>query len=547
MIKKNEQVIITIDDIGTKGEGIGKYEGYTLFVKDTAIGDKVLVKVMKTGKNYGYARLVEIIEPSADRVKPRCPIADKCGGCQIMHINYAKQLEYKEEKLRNCLTRIGGFTDIPMEPICGMDDPYYYRNKSQFPVGKDKEGKVVIGFYAGRTHSIIDTDHCYIGAKENVEIIRFLRSFIEKCKLEPYDEVNHRGLVRHILTRVAYTTGEIMVCLVINGDDIPHKKELVEGLSKINGMKSICLNINRKKTNVILGDRIVPIWGEAYITDNIGPIKYRISPLSFFQINPIQTEKLYNIALDYANLSGNEVVWDLYCGIGTISLFLAQRAKMVYGVEIVAEAIDDARTNAKINGIENVEFYVGAAEEVLPKKYKEDNISADLIVVDPPRKGCDQSLLDTILDIGPEKIVYVSCDPGTLARDLKYLCESKYELKKVRVVDQFGHSVHVETVVLLSQLRQKPDDYIDVDVDVAELEGTSAETKATYEKIKKYVAEHNDGMKVSSLYIAQVKRKCGIELVENFNLPKSEESRQPQCPKEKEEAIIWALKAFKMI
>ena len=449
MIKKSDQVILTIEDIGTNGEGIGKYEGYTLFVNNTTIGDKALVKVMKTGKTYGYARLVELMEPSVYRVEPRCPIADKCGGCQIMHMDYAKQLEYKEDKVKSCLTRIGGFADIPMEPICGMDEPYYYRNKSQYPVGRNKEGNIIIGFYAGRTHSIIDTEHCYIGAKVNIPIIEFLRSFIEDYHIKPYNEEKHTGLLRHILIKVGFQTREIMVCLVINGEDISHKKELIEGLVKIPDMKSICLNINTSKTNAILGDRIVGLWGEPYITDYIGSIKYRISPLSFFQVNPIQTEKLYNIAMDYADLHGDEVVWDLYCGIGTISLFLAQKAKRVYGVEIIPQAIEDARTNARLNGIENVEFYVGAAEGILPSKYKEENIRADIIVVDPPRKGCDQSLLDTILSIAPKRIVYVSCDPATLARDLKYLCESKYEITKVRPVDQFGHSIHVETIVAL--------------------------------------------------------------------------------------------------
>lgn len=451
MVKKNDQLVVTIEDIGTNGEGIGKHQGYTLFIKDTTIGDKVLVKVMKAGKSYGYARLVSIEEPSPYRVKPRCPIADKCGGCQIMHMDYDKQLEYKEDMLRNCLTRIGGFKDIPMEPIFGMDEPYYYRNKSQFPVGRDKNGKVNIGFYAGRTHYIIDTNHCYISAEVNIPIIKFLRSFIEKYNIEPYNESNHTGLIRHILTRVGYSSGEVMVCLVLNGKDIFNKKELVDGLRKIPGMKSICLNVNTSKTNSILGDKIIKVWGEPYITDYIGPVKYRISPLSFFQVNPIQTEKLYRIALDYADLNGDEVVWDLYCGIGTISLFLAQHAKQVYGVEIIPQAIEDARTNAKINNINNVKFYVGAAEDVFPRKYKEDNIKADVIVVDPPRKGCDESLLKTILEMAPERIVYVSCDPATLARDLKYLCAGGYVLKKVRPVDQFGHCVHVETICLMSK------------------------------------------------------------------------------------------------
>lgn len=451
MLQKNDQVTVTIEDIGADGEGIGKHEGYTLFIKDTVVGDKVLVKVMKTGKTYGYARLMELLEPSPSRVTPRCPIADKCGGCQLMHMDYQKQLEYKENKVRSCLTRIGGFTDIPMEPICGMDEPYYYRNKSQFPVGWNKDGSISIGFYAGRTHSIVDTEHCYIGAEVNTQILRFLRSFIETYKIEPYEEETHKGLLRHILTRVGFQTGELMVCLVINGRDIPHKKELVEGLRSIPGMKSICLNINTAKTNVILGDKILPVWGEPYITDSIGPIRYRISPLSFYQVNPEQTKKLYDITLDYAGLNGNEVVWDLYCGIGTISLFLAQKARKVYGVEIIPQAIEDAKANAELNEITNAEFFVGAAEDVLPKMYKEEKIKADIIVVDPPRKGCDQSLLDTILAMAPKKVVYVSCDPATLARDLKYLCEKDYELTKVRAVDQFGHSVHVETVVLLSR------------------------------------------------------------------------------------------------
>lgn len=449
-VKKNDQVVVTIEDIGADGEGIGKFNGYTLFVKDTVVGDEALVKVMKTGKTYGFARLVELIKPSDVRVMPRCPIADKCGGCQLQHMDYEKQLEYKENKVKSCLIRIGGFADIPMEPICGMEEPFYYRNKSQFPVGKRKDGKVAIGFYAGRTHSIIDTEHCYIGAKVNVEILRFLRFFIEKYHIEPYEDETHTGLLRHILTRVGFVTGEIMVCLVINGRDLPHKTELVEGLRKIPGIKSICLNINTAKTNVILGEKVVPVWGEPYITDYIGKVKYRISPLSFFQVNPVQTKKLYETALEYADLQGHETVWDLYCGIGTISLFLAQRAKQVYGVEIIPQAIEDAKTNAKINGIDNAEFFVGAAEEILPRKYRQEMIRADVIVVDPPRKGCDQSLLDTILSMEPKKVIYVSCDPATLARDLKCLCESKYELKKVKAVDQFGHSVHVETVCLLS-------------------------------------------------------------------------------------------------
>jgi 23S rRNA (uracil1939-C5)-methyltransferase len=338
-----------------------------------------------------------------------------------------------------------------MEPILGMDEPYYYRNKSQFPVGRKKDGSLAIGFYAGRTHSIIDTEHCYIGAPINADIIIILRSFFEKYQIEPYNEETGKGLLRHVLTRVGYHTGEVMVCLVINGQKLLHTEELIELLKQIPGMKSICLNINTSNTNVILGDKIIKVWGEPYILDSIGPIKYRISPLSFYQVNPVQTKKLYDTALEYADLHGNETVWDLYCGIGTISLFLAQKAKKVYGVEIIPAAIEDAKENARLNGITNADFYVGAAEEVLPKKYKEDSIHADVIVVDPPRKGCEESLLDTILSMSPKRVVYVSCDPATLARDLKYLCQKDYKLEKVRAVDQFGHSVHVETVALITK------------------------------------------------------------------------------------------------
>lgn len=467
-MNKNDEVIIDIIDIGSDGEGIGKVGsitdgktddkasnknlGFTLFVKNALVGDKVKVKVMKAKKNYGYARIVEIIESSPYRVTPKCEIAHKCGGCSIQHLDYKKQLEYKLSKVQGCLKRIGGFNeDIPFEPIIGMKEPYYYRNKAQFPVSRDKDGNVIIGFYASGTHSIIDTNHCYIGAKENDLIINKVREFITKYNISTYDEEKHEGLVRHILTRVGFVTGEIMVCFIINGKTLPHSEEIVKSLCEIPNMKSISINMNTEKTNVILGDKVKPLYGETFIIDYIGDIKYQISPLSFYQVNPVQTKKLYETALDYSQLEGNEVVWDLYCGIGTISLFLAQKAKQVYGVEIVPQAIEDAKRNAMINGITNAEFFVGAAEDVLPKKYEEDGIYADVIVVDPPRKGCDETLLNTIVTMEPKRVVYVSCDPATLARDLRYLCDRGYEIKKVQVVDQFAHTVHVETCVLLTR------------------------------------------------------------------------------------------------
>ena len=542
--RKNDIVTLEIVDCGTDGEGIGKADGFTVFVKDAVIGDTVTAKIMKAKKNYGYGRLMEILKPSPYRVEPVCPSARQCGGCQLQAVSYEEQKVFKEKKLRGHLERIGGFRDLPMEPMIGMDEPYHYRNKAQFPVGRNKEGRIITGFYAGRTHAIIENRDCALGIPQNKEILDIVIAHMEKYGIAPYDEMTGKGLVRHIFVRYGFFTGELMVCLIINGQDLPHQKELIEKLREIPGMASISLNINKKRSNVILGDKVKTIWGQEYITDKIGDISYEISPLSFFQVNPKQTWKLYSKALEYADLHGEETVWDLYCGIGTISLFLAQQAKFVRGVEIVPAAIDDAKRNAQINNIENVEFFVGKAEEVLPREYEKNGVYADVIVVDPPRKGCDEMLLKTILKMQPKRVVYVSCDSATLARDLRFLCDNGYELKKVCGVDQFPQTVHVETVVLLSQ--QKPDDTIEIDLDLDELDATSAELKATYQEIKDYVLKEF-GLKVSNLYISQVKRKCGIEVGENYNLPKTENPKVLQCPKEKEDAIKAALKYFAMI
>ena len=542
--RKNDIVTLEIVDCGTDGEGIGKADGFTVFVKDAVIGDTVTAKIMKAKKNYGYGRLMEILKPSPYRVEPICPSARQCGGCQLQAVSYEEQKAFKEKKLRGHLERIGGFKELPMEPLIGMDEPYHYRNKAQFPVGRNKEGRIVTGFYAGRTHAIIENRDCALGIPQNKEVLDRVIAHMEKYNIAPYDEMTGKGLVRHIFVRYGFFTGELMVCLIINGQDLPHQKELVEKLGEIPGMTSISLNINKKRNNVILGDKVKTIWGKEYITDKIGDISYEISPLSFFQVNPHQTWKLYSKALEYADLHGEETVWDLYCGIGTISLFLAQKAKFVRGVEIVPAAIEDARRNAHLNEIDNVEFFVGKAEEVLPREYEKNGVYADVIVVDPPRKGCDEMLLKTILKMQPKRVVYVSCDSATLARDLRFLCDNGYELKKVCGVDQFPQTVHVETVCLLSKLHS--DHHIEVELEMDELDLTAAESKATYEEIKKYVLEHT-GLKVSNLYIAQVKQKCGIIERVNYNLPKSENSRQPKCPPEKEKAIKEALEHFCMI
>lgn len=454
-LTKNQEIEVEIEDLGSEGEGIAKVDGYPLFIKDALVGDVVKVSVMKTKKNYGYARVVEIITPSPYRITPVCDVARKCGGCQLQHCSYEQQLVYKQNKIQNCLKRIGGFENIPMEPIMGMEKPYHYRNKAQFPVGKDKSGEIVTGFYASRSHNIIDSTDCAIQAKENKEILQIVKEYMKECHIAPYDEETHKGLVRHVLTRVGFVTGEIMVCLIINGKSLPQSDYLVERLKGIKGMTSITININMDKTNRILGDKVETLWGQGYIVDYIGDVKYQISPLSFYQVNPVQTRKLYETALEYADLTEGQIVWDLYCGIGTISLFLAKKASKVYGVEIVPQAIEDARNNARINHISNAEFFVGAAEQVLPEQYKKSNgtMAADVIVVDPPRKGCDESLLETIVSMSPQRVVYVSCDPATLARDLKYLCGRGYELKRVRGCDMFPMSFHVETVVLLSRIK----------------------------------------------------------------------------------------------
>ena len=449
--KKNDVLTVEIEDIGHDGAGIGKVDGYTLFVKDAVIGDVVEVKVMKAKKNYGYAKLLKIITPSASRVEPLCPYAKQCGGCQIQMMSYEEQLRFKENKVRNNLKRIGGFEEIPMEPILGMKNPFYYRNKAQFPVGYDKEGNLITGFYAGRTHSIINNRRCYLGVSENELVLNQVLDWMERNHISAYEEESGKGLIRHVLIRYGFTTKEVMVCLVVNGAGIPAKEDLIEGLRTIPGMTSITISSNTKQTNVIMGEKITLLWGQTYITDFIGNIQYQISPLSFYQVNPAQTKRLYETALEYAGLSGDETVWDLYCGIGTISLFLAQRAKQVYGVEIIPAAIEDAKRNARLNQIENAQFFVGKAEEVLPEKYEKEQIYADVIVVDPPRKGCEESVLDTMVQMEPKRIVYVSCDSATLARDLKYLCERGYEMKKVKAIDQFPQTEHVETVVLLQR------------------------------------------------------------------------------------------------
>ena len=526
--QKNELVVVTIEDIGSEGFGIGKVEGFALFVKDAVVGDTVEARIVKPKKNYAYARLEKVLEPSPFRVEPKCAYHRQCGGCQLQALSYEKQLAFKQDKIRGSLIRIGGFApeyiDGRMEPIVGMEEPFRYRNKAQYPVGTDRDGNVIAGFYAGRTHSIIANTDCLLGPAENRDVMEAVLEYMRENKVSAYDEISGTGLVRHVLIRKGFASGEIMVCLVINQKSAAHARKekmthvsdsarktgnggvirgmgrraaasgkpvtedgaadadlmtgsereflpgqemLLKKLVGIEGMTSISVSIQTERTNVIMGEEVHTIWGKDVISDTIRvrdmtrpgwpytgeELTFHISPLSFYQVNPVQTEKLYSLALEYAGLTGRETVWDLYCGIGTISLFLAGKAKRVCGVEIVPQAIEDARENAARNGIGNAEFFVGKAEETLKEFYpgadRESTARPDVVVVDPPRKGCDEACLRGILDAEPERIVYVSCDPATLARDLRVLCDGGYGIERVRGVDQFGMTVHVEVAVLL--------------------------------------------------------------------------------------------------
>ena len=581
-MKKNDTFILKIEDMGIGGEGIGKYEGMTFFVKDAVIGDEILAGVTKLKKGYGYARLVEIVKPSPKRVGAPCKIARQCGGCQIQNLCYEEQLVLKQKKVENNLRRIGSFSqeqvEKVMEPVVGMEDPFRYRNKAQFPCGYDKDGNIVFGFYAARSHQVIPIDDCLLGVSENAKILAVIKEYMEACHIKPYDETTGQGLLRHVLIRKGFHSGQVMVCLIINGDKLPQADRLVESLSEVPGMHSISYNVNKEKTNRILGDKVQLLWGDLCIRDTIHRVReeesggftrtdesvtFAISPKSFYQVNPVQTEKLYSLALEYAGLTGKEIVWDLYCGIGTISLFLVQAAKHVYGVEIVPEAVADARENAKNNQIENATFYVGKAEEVLPawvEEHADDGdagLHPDVIVVDPPRKGCDEKCLETMVAMAPERIVYVSCDSATLARDLKYLQGKGYEVLRVRPVDQFCHSMHVETVVLLSH--KKPDGHINVKVEFGEGEGKvpldniakraesyKPKERVTYKMIKEYI-EAKYGFKVHTAYIAEVKRDLGLPMYDAPNAV--EELKQPRKhpTAEKVEAIKDALKHFEVI
>ena len=444
MLSKNKEYVVDIVDIGQGGVGIGKYEGFTVFVEGGLIQDKVKVRINKSKKNYAVGDIVEILEKSPFRVDRICSDDLKdCGGCQIQELDYNKQLELKTNEVKQVISRIGKLENVEIHETIGMQSPCRYRNKAQFPI-QNINGSTAIGFYKKKSHDVIPTDMCVIQHDINDKIIKIIKTYIQAYNVSIYNEMTHTGVLRHLVTKVGFTTNEVMVVLVANGTNLPHLNELASVLKEnILGFKTLVLNVNKAKTNVILGKENKVIYGNGKINDYIGDLVFEISPLSFFQVNPVQTEVLYNKALEYAELKENDTVFDIYCGIGSISLFLAQKATKVYGIEIVEDAIKDAKINAKLNNLNNVEFYVGKAEEVVPKMYSEGK-TANVVVVDPPRKGCDEKVLDTIVSMKPDRVVYVSCNPSTLARDLAYLDERGYKCVEIQPVDMFPHTMHVE-------------------------------------------------------------------------------------------------------
>jgi 23S rRNA (uracil1939-C5)-methyltransferase len=450
MVEKNKDYIIDITGMGYEGEGVGKIENFTVFVQGALLGETVKVKIVKVAKNYAHGKLMDVLKSSSHRAEPVCSIYKRCGGCQMQHMSYEGQLEFKTQRVKEVIERIGKLEDVIVHPTLGMQEPYRYRNKVQLPVGK-VDGEVRIGFYAPRSHDIIGMDTCHIQDEIADKVVKLTKEWIVKHNIEPYDEEKESGNIRHIMIRRGFKTGEVMVVIVTREERLPFADEFVKlMIDNIKGLKSVIQNINSKKTNVILGDKNKKLWGEDVITDYIGKFRFNISPMSFFQVNPIQTEVLYSKALEYANLNGDETVFDAYCGTGTISLFLSQKAKKVYGVEIVPQAIEDAKKNAVQNGVDNVEFLVGESEKVIPELI-DKGIKAEVVVVDPPRKGCEKSLLEAISKMAPKRIVYVSCDPATLARDLGILKELGYKTIEVQPVDNFPQTAHIENVARLER------------------------------------------------------------------------------------------------
>lgn len=543
-VKKGDIIEVQISGLGSSGEGVGRYNGFTVFVKNALPEEIVQAEIVLVKKNYAVGVLKQLIKAASERTEPICPVYEECGGCQLQHLSYAGQLKMKQQQVLDALTRIGHL-DVEVLPVIGCSNPWNYRNKMQFPAAVNAEGKINIGCYAAATHSVIDTGSCLIQKEANNEVLTTVRKWMQRFGISAYDEKTGKGLVRHVMSRVGVHSGEVMAVLITSAYDIPHKKELVEWLEKyVPGLVSVVQNINKKPTNVVMGSKTRVLYGRPTITDSLGALSFNISAQSFFQVNSEQAEKLYNKALEYAALNGNETVVDVYCGTGTISLYLAKHAAQVYGIEIVPPAIEDAKKNAADNNCHNAEFILGDAAEKLPELLAQ-GIQPDVVIVDPPRAGCEQKVLQAIADVKPKRIVYVSCNPASLARDLAYLAERDYKALAAQPVDMFPMTSHVETVVSLSK-GYIDHDTIDIEISLEDMDFSAYRGKATYKEIQNYVLEKFN-LKVSTLNISQVKRKSGISMGTNYNKSKSENVKIYQCTPEKEDAILDALKHFNII
>ena len=537
-LKENSIYTGTVEGYSSEGLGIVRLDGAVVFVPGTVRGEEIDLRITKVMKTCAAGEVVKLRKPSPERTKPECPYFGQCGGCDFQHMSYTEELRAKRQRVQDALTRLGG-TDLQVEEILGAKDPTHYRNKSQYPVGSGG----TIGFYKARSHQVVGVDRCLIQSEVSDKTAKAVGDWMRRYKISAYDERTGKGLVRHLYVRVN-RKGESLCCVVVNGKQLPREPELAAFVrAAAPRTVGVVLNTNTKKGNVILGDKYRTLWGQDFLMDTLCGLRFKLSVPSFYQVNRDQAEVLYGKALEFAGLTGEETVLDLYCGTGTITLCMAAKAKKVIGAEIVAPAIADAKENAARNGIENAEFFCGDAADIAAK-LEQDGLRPDVITVDPPRKGLSPEVIASVAAMGPERVVYVSCDPATLGRDVKLFAELGYRAVRACAVDMFPGTRHVETVVLLSQ--QKPDDTIEIDLDLDELDATAAETKATYEEIKAYVWEKYH-LKVSNLYVSQIKRKCGLEVGQNYNLSKSENPKVPKCPPEKEMAIMDALKHFQMI
>ena len=538
-LAKNQEHTVTIEGYGEGGMGVARIDGRVVFVHGALRGEKCRVLILKTLKSVTFAKVLEVLEPSSERMESDCPYFPRCGGCTYRHIRYEEELRLKKQRVQDNLSRIGG-SDVTVEEILGAQDTLRYRNKAQYPVSKDG----AVGFYRARTHEVIECEHCLLVRPEADAAAEALRAYMQSCHVAGYDEKTGRGLVRHLYVR-SNAAGESLICVLVNGDKLPKEDRLVallrDACPKCTG---IVLGTNTKKGNVILGDRYRTLWGSDRLEDTLCGKTFRLSVPSFYQVNRVQAERLYAKTIEFADLTGQETVLDLYCGAGTITLALSDHAKKVLGAEIVPEAIDDARENAARNGVKNAEFFCGDASDVA-KKLARENLRPDVITVDPPRKGLAADVVESIAEMQPGRVVYVSCDSATMARDVKRLADLGYTARRACAVDMFPRADHVETVVLLSK-GEVDSKKIRVEFSLEDMDMSEFQDGATYPQIKEYVLEHT-GLKVSNLYISQIKRKCGIGVGKNYNLPKSEDSRQPQCPPEKEKAIREAFKYFGMI